>query len=144
MSAIPAAAPLFDAAANNNQPAPGKTVATNILGLARISDDEHFARAMQSGTPLSYVAPRAGRMEYAGEDAMGAMNAESVMIRILSQPDYRPDAADVAQAHRINNTLRCAVEHMQRFYPDEYKRIAADLPKMYQGARRRDQSLSHC
>lgn len=102
----------------------------NMLGLPRISDEQHFARALSSDAPLTYIAARSGRMEYQGEDGMGAMNAESVMVRVLAHDDFAPVQSDVRAACALNSTLRCAVERLQRFYPEIHARHAADLPRV--------------
>lgn len=130
MSALQAKVLPFDTAANNNNANPTNGVALNILGLPRISDDEHFRRAMRSDAPLSYVAARAGRMEFGGEDGMGALNAEAVMVNILRLDGFTADAGDAQKANAMNGTLRCAVERLNRFYPEDYARQLDHLPRI--------------
>lgn len=133
MSALQAKVLPFDAAANSNAtPRDGNKF--NILGLPRISDKEHLDRAKKFAAPLRYVAERAGRMEYQGEDGMGALNAEEVMLNVLLQDGFTPDKDDARAAFTMNSTLRCAVERLHRFYPETYARIADDLPRVVQGA----------
>ena len=125
MSALQARVLPFEAAAKDRDPS-----RFNMQGLPRISDEEHMRRAMLTDAPISYIAARAGRMVYDGEDGMGSINAEGVMICILTSEGYAPSFDDVNSAYRQNGVVRGAIAHVQRFYPEIHARLAPALPDM--------------
>ena len=56
----------------------------NAAGVVRISDEEHLRRALNTDTPHHYIAERAGRMVFDGQDGIGYFNAETLHKRIIS------------------------------------------------------------
>ncbi len=103
-------------------------VERNAAGLPRLTDDEHFRRAIASDTPHSYISARAGRIAYEGEEGIGALNAETLHIRLLRQPGYMPDIMDIDRADKMNASMRGAIMMLARLHRDDFKRVEATLP----------------
>ena len=87
----------------------------NMLGLPRISDDEHYRRALESGQPHSYIALRAGRMQYEGEDGLGFFNAARLHLQVMSRVNYDLDEGDITFARAQNPSFEAAVEMLKRY-----------------------------
>lgn len=90
------------------------TGAFNMLGLPRISDNEHFDRARASGMPHSYIAVRAGRMGYDGKDGIGFFNAAELHARVMCERDYDLNEADIAFARSKSPSFQAGVERLAR------------------------------
>ncbi|HPD83227.1 MAG: hypothetical protein R3D88_00705 [Alphaproteobacteria bacterium] len=70
----------------------------NMLGLPRISDAEHFKRAVEGGQPHSYIAARASRMEYHGEEGLGFFNAVDLHLKVIKSQKLIVSSDDIRKA----------------------------------------------
>lgn len=75
----------------------------NIRGLPRISDAEHYKRALDSGRPHSYISARAGHIEYQDEDGLGFFNAVDLHVKIMMADTLIVPTGDINQSLRHNS-----------------------------------------
>jgi hypothetical protein len=107
------------------------TVRFNMLGLPRISDDEHFERAIASGFPHSYLCLRAGRMQYQGEDGIGFVNAAVLHARVMCRSDYDLNEEDIEYARSKSPSFQAGVERLAWMGPDTYRLFQCLMPEAF-------------
>lgn len=107
----------------------------NTAGLPSLSDDDHFTRAMASGQPHTYLAQRAGRMSYKGEEGLGFFNAERLHIRLFRQNGQANDMSDISEATRLSPSFKGAVQWIQRNDTAIYMRLANMMPHLDAGSK---------
>lgn len=84
----------------------------NICGLDRIADQEHLKRALATDAPHTYIASRAGRMEFEGKDGLGFMNAVVLHKKILATQGYNPRNPDILEATKKSPSMTSALEEL--------------------------------
>jgi len=87
----------------------------NMDGLPRISDNKHYERALETGSPHTYISKRAGLMSFDGEDGIGFINAVQIHKRIFEQNGFELKDPDIAEAQKHSPSIRTTLEELGFF-----------------------------
>ena len=111
----------------------------NMIGLLRISDEQHFLRALETAHPHTYLVESMGMKNSRGEDGLGWYNAIDLHLALITNGE-RGLATSVKKPHVIEALARrqptqddiCGAEKDTAFNAALEKIGYNNLPQIYQ------------